>query len=573
MSKINFTNKQNEKEKNKEYLSRKRIEPDSKKEEIDMLKLKKKINGIMMSICNEINESTNDLNILYDSMHKNYILNEFTSNCLKYTNKIVLDVRKNHLKKFQSIFELNRIFVSIIKELLMNEFELLLLSLYLESIDLSSCKDIISFKDSLIYLCYFIKKITLSSVKISPIYSFLNRKYQNFEDKFKKWFEYNSSIFNNKLYFSYSEVNTRFKEYNQSHSIYCKNNYIDYNLIIDRILTMSIPYNESKTDNLFIDTNINKDLGKKRNNEIINYNNSLENKINKEQKFLFNNNNINNLNNYINKNITINSDQIYLSKNNNNNNNLNNILTNEQLKINKELSEQKYQVTDIKKTNIKTEQNKKIIFKTQEQNNDNKEDKEENDENEKKITLNNLLYFLNNDNLNNNNYKHKNSNNNIITNNENNIFGLNISQQINNQSKYNLGINDINSLSRLSLFSFENPHFIEFKNLYNNVFQGQENENMKHLINQSNDNFLKSGLDIKGIYSSKNFYPNINNNNYININENNNNINYLNINQMINGNPNIFNSYKNLHINENQRENNIYSENNNKNNENININK
>ena len=573
MSKINFINKQKEKEKNKEYLSRKRIEPDSKKEEIDMLKLKKKINGIMMSICNEINKSTNDLNILYDSMHKNYILNEFTSNCLKYINKIVLDVRKNHLKKFQSIFELNRIFVSIIKELLMNEFELLLLSLYLESIDLSSCKDIISFKDSLIYLCYFIKKITLSSEKISPIYSFLNRKYQNFEDKFKKWFEYNSSIFNNKLYFSYSEVNTRFKEYNQSHSIYCKNNYIDYNLIIDRILTMSIPYNESKTDNLFIDTNINKDLGKKRNNEIINYNNSLENKINIEQKFLFNNDNINNLNNYINKNITINSDQIYLSKNNNNNNNLNNILTNEQLKINKELSEQKYQVTDIKKTNIKTEQNKKIIFKTQEQNNDNKEDKEENDENEKKITLNNLLYFLNNDNLNNNNYKHKNSNNNIITNNENNIFGLNISQQINNQSKYNLGINDINSLSRLSLFSFENPHFIEFKNLYNNVFQGQENENMKHLINQSNDNFLKSGLDIKGIYSSKNFYPNINNNNYININENNNNINYLNINQMINGNPNIFNSYNNLHINENQRENNIYSENNNKNNENININK
>ena len=573
MSKINFINKQNEKEKNKEYLSRKRIEPDSKKEEVDMLKLKKKINGIMMSICNEINESTNDLNILYDSMHKNYILNEFTSNCLKYINKIVLDVRKNHLKKFQSIFELNRIFVSIIKELLMNEFELLLLSLYLESIDLSSCKDIISFKDSLIYLCYFIKKITLSSEKISPIYSFLNRKYQNFEDKFKKWFEYNSSIFNNKLYFSYSEVNTRFKEYNQSHSIYCKNNYIDYNLIIDRILTMNIPYNESKTDNLFIDANINKDLGKKRNNEIINYNNSLENKINIEQKFLFNNDNINNLNNYINKNITINSEQIYLSKNNNNNNNLNNILTNEQLKINKELSEQKFQVTDIKKTNIKTEQNKKIIFKTQEQNNDNKEDKEENDKNEKKITFNNLLYFLNNDNLNNNNYKHKNSNNNIITNNENNIFGLNISQQINNQSKYNLGINDINSLSRLSLFSFENPHFIEFKNLYNNVFQGQENENMKHLINQSNDNFLKSGLDIKGIYSSKNFYPNINNNNYININENNNNINYLNINQMINGNPNIFNSYNNLHINENQRENNIYSENNNKNNENININK
>ena len=38
----------------------------------------------MLSICNEANTSTNDLNILYESMHKKYLLNEYTQNCLNY---------------------------------------------------------------------------------------------------------------------------------------------------------------------------------------------------------------------------------------------------------------------------------------------------------------------------------------------------------------------------------------------------------------------------------------------------------------------------------------------------------
>ena len=51
----------------------------------------------------------------------------------------------------------------VTKELLMNEFELILLSLYLELIDISSSKD------------------------IKPINFFLNRKYQRFEQNFNLW--------------------------------------------------------------------------------------------------------------------------------------------------------------------------------------------------------------------------------------------------------------------------------------------------------------------------------------------------------------------------------------------------
>ena len=303
--------KEKDKEKDNELLSKKRSEPDTPKKDVDMVKIKKKINEIMYSICNPNNNiQNNNIDYIYQSMHKNYLLNEFTSNCLNYINKIITDVNKNHLKKFQGLFELNKLFISVIKELLMNEFELLLLSLYLESIDLSLNTDVFPFKDSLIYLCYFIKKLTLSSEKLSPINSFLIRKYQGFEDKFNKWFQSNSSVFNSKLYFSYMEINQRFKEYNISYSIYCKNNYIDYNLIIDRILTMSIPYNECKNDNLFVNKKNSTNELLLDNNSNINTNsfqNFNENKNNIKEIFFSTNNNFN--------------------KNNFNNNKINNIFT------------------------------------------------------------------------------------------------------------------------------------------------------------------------------------------------------------------------------------------------------
>ena len=252
-----FINKRKEKEKevekenekSKELLAKKRDEPDIPNKEDDMIKIKKKIKEMMFSIYKDSNNSLNNEDIFYQTMSKNYLLNEFSSNCLNYINKIITNILKNQLKKFQGIFELNKLFISIIKELLINEFELILLSLYLESVNISSCPDVNSFKESLIFLCLFIKKLTLSEDKLSPINSFLNRKYQGFSGKFHKWIELNKSVLDKKLYFSYIEINQRFKEFNNSYSIYCKNNYIDYNLVIDRILTMSIPYNESKTEN------------------------------------------------------------------------------------------------------------------------------------------------------------------------------------------------------------------------------------------------------------------------------------------------------------------------------------
>ena len=485
-----------EKENNNQFLSKKRAEPDTPKQDIDMVNLKEKINEIMFNISNEENNLSSDLDIAYEKMSKNYLLNEFTNNCLNYINKIILNVEKNHLKKFQGIFELNKIFISIIKELLMNEFELLLLSLYLESVNISVSDDIKSFKESLIFICFFIKKLTLSNEKLSPINSFLIRKYQGFDDKFNKWFESNSSIFNQKLYFSYAEINQRFKEFNKPCSIFCKNNYLDYNLIIDRILTMSIPYNESKGEN----HSLNKKSLITSSDINITVNNLSEN-ANNHQNYLFANNSQNNYNNkndlknfYPNY-IPVYPSGVFLNQNNfgclyNNNANilcqlgsLNNSQNNQNSNLmNKETLSQKSRKEDKKNkgnikfisikednnsnSNLKTESNEnvanpKMIFVTQTQNSstDSKNENDSKDNNvinnneiiddnkkmvnnkkvEKAVTANSLLYSMEQDNLN------SQGKNNLNDSNKNNLF----KQTISNINNINLSKNNNNSQNLL----------------------------------------------------------------------------------------------------------------------------
>ena len=483
MVKPMFVNKQKEKEKGQEkqketkieFLSKKRIEPDTPKDDVDMVKLKKKVNEIMYSICEEKNKKEDDLDILYNSMSKEYLLNEFNTNCLNYINKIITDVQKNHLKKFQGIFELNKIFISIIKELLMNEFEILLLSLYLEVINISISEDIISFKENLFFICFFIKKLTISPEKLSPINSFLIRKYQGFDDKFNKWFESNSSIINNNIYFNYAKINQRFKEFNKPYSIFCKNNYLDYNLIIDRILTMSIPYNESRGENASLSKKILID----NNNLNVSNNIFLQNKNNNmNQNYLFENNNkinfnSNDLKNYYSSLIPTYPTGAFMNQNNkninlgylyNNNanilsqlNSLNNgqigntFVNNQNLQIEEQKNKGNIKFNLIKENNNaninmknseKKESNEdnanpKKLFVTQVQNsmtntkNENKDNNEiNNDEyvsnlnSEKVITPNNLLYTLKSENQNDqdidntqNIIKQKNGNNNDKMNN------------------------------------------------------------------------------------------------------------------------------------------------------------
>ena len=284
------TDKENKNESGKD---RKKSNEESAKilKKVNLRKLKKKIKEIMDE--NSYQDKNDNFNLFkdvnYQKMFQNYINSEFSFECLNMINKTILNFKNTNLKKYQGIFELNKIFIIITKELLMNEFEILLLSLYLESVDISLYLNIFTLKESLLFLCYFIKKLTITPEKLMPINSYLIRKYQDFEGKFNKWFHANSKMINRKLIFNYIEINERFKEFHSPYNIYCKNDYMDYNLVIDRILTMSTPYNDNKNECL-LDTNKETTITEDEKFSIKNNNNDVLKQIN-DQNFL--NKNIN----------------------------------------------------------------------------------------------------------------------------------------------------------------------------------------------------------------------------------------------------------------------------------------
>ena len=151
-------------------VSNKKKDRDQFIKEMDMLRLKQKINEIMKKVSNDktkieesnikykkniqlINEKyTDDSNKLYQNMFQKYIKNEFTLVCISFVNKIIIDIKRNHLEQYEGKYNFNKLFIALTKELLLNEFELILLSLYLEYIDISLYLDSFSMEDSLLFL-------------------------------------------------------------------------------------------------------------------------------------------------------------------------------------------------------------------------------------------------------------------------------------------------------------------------------------------------------------------------------------------------------------------------------------
>ena len=321
----------------KTVVSNKKKYRDQLTNEVDMLNFKKKIKSLMIQLQEAKKQTQNKIsNIdviyteipdnIYQNMFQKYIKNEYTLTCVMLINKIVLDIKRNHLEQYQTKYNFNKLFVSLTKELLFNEYELILLSLYLEYIDISLYLDLFSLEDSLLFLFFFVKRLTITINELEPINSYLIKKYENFSHKFKKWLFINEKKISSKLYFNYIEINQRFKEYTSPFNVYCSDNYIDYNFIVDNILSMSLPYLDIKS-NKNEESNLKNPL--ETNNISININNQIVTDKNKENqgniiKILNESeisNNVNNINNMknvnninntknvnnVNKNITPNS--------------------------------------------------------------------------------------------------------------------------------------------------------------------------------------------------------------------------------------------------------------------------
>ena len=285
-------------------VSNKKKDRDQFIKEIDMIILKQKINEMMKKVSNDKIKIENDhlgeikktdsikknninnMDVLYQDMFQKYMKEGFTLVYTSFINKIILDMKRNHLEQYEGKFNFNKIFVSLSKDLLLNEFELILFSLYLEYIDISSFLNYFSLENSLLFLGFFVKKLTINKNGLEAIISYLDKKYDNFGQNYENWLKIIEEKNINKLYFNYLQINNRFKEYNAPFNAYCGENYIDYNYIVDKILTMSLPYVDVKKNNTNSKTNnINNNsiLSTKNGNNknIEKYNNNEENRNNK----------------------------------------------------------------------------------------------------------------------------------------------------------------------------------------------------------------------------------------------------------------------------------------------------
>ena len=474
-------------------VSNNKKERDQFKKEMDMILLKKKIDEMIKKISNEkitiesnndkykknielINEKYND-NSLYQKMFQNYMKNEYTLACVSFMNKIIIDTKHNHLEQYKGKYNFNKIFTNIAKELFLNQYELILLSLYLEYINISTNFHIIGFEESLLYLCFYIKKSTLDENEIYPIIYYLNKKYENFEINYEKWYKINEIKLKEKTYFNNREINKRFREYNTPFSEYCGENFIDYNYIVDRILTMSLPY-----------VDIYKYKNSSDTNKLIENNNITNNPINKN---IENNKESNNDNQNV-----IKSESIF---NNNNNGDID---------INKALEK----INNTNNINLKINNDSKIY---------------------QNMTPNNILHSLR---FNNTSIPNQ-INNKVLVSNLNNInFNKpdnNNPNIINSTMNNNLIFNPILNQSRSSLVFQQKPSLIDFFGKKSNPspYLDEEGEALKQILkNSSNSGFIRNSQSMDsqkfpyGIILSNNNFGNGNNRNstnYKNINFNN----------------------------------------------------
>jgi hypothetical protein len=403
-------------------------------------------------------------------MHQIYLEKEFSLKCISFINKISVNIKNNNLNVFEGKYNFNKISASLAKELLLNEFELILLSLYLDKTNISLLLDYFTLEQSLLFLCFYVKNLTLNNEELEPINSYLNNEYKYFSENYEKWFEINANILKEKQ-FTLKEINKRFREYNSPYNTYCSNNYIDFNYVVDRILSMSLPYMDFKIEkNISAITNrskifninevkLSKDKG--INNNITNNNYFIDikkEKYSKNVSFNINNNNFNKMNkkedfnDYKKPNMIAESFNSYVKLNSN----------------------------DYLDSLQKNNKDKNIVIKGI--NNANLEN------NISEFTPNNLLYSLENE------YKlNKNSDNNYI-----NINSINTNNMQNQSQSFSV-YQQKPSLSEVNLFDINNSSYI------------LDDDPLKQILRDSNDNYFRSSLNKDSPKNPKNNYINYEN--------------------------------------------------------------
>ena len=221
---------------------------------------------------------------MYNDLYNNYTKNQLNINLISMINQLI-NTSKTLPNEMKLQYGLNELLLKVVKELMMNDLEIVYLSLYLDVFGWSN--ENYDIFENFIITGLSVKKFLNEDIDI--IENYINEKYKDMKNKFNNWINSQSK---NKQKFSISPrmVNQRNNLLKKPYNSFCRNNYIDYNDAVDKILKLSLSYNE-----------INKQNRSKKNNEVDFQNTTNNNEISdfkeNENKFLLLDNNYNNGNN------------------------------------------------------------------------------------------------------------------------------------------------------------------------------------------------------------------------------------------------------------------------------------
>ena len=221
--------------------------------------------NIMSNSDELINNKGNKSNdSLYKSLQNNYLKNTLNINLISMITKLIKT--SNSIPKDLTInYPLNSILMEIVKEFMLTDLEIVYLSLYLDIYGWEN--KYFDIKDNLILTTLSVKKYLNADIDI--IETHLYDIYENIDDKFSNWIKSQKNKKN--ITITPRMVNERNNLLKKPYNCYCRNNYIDYDDAVDKILNLSLSYNE-------INKHANKIKSKNQSKQIIDFTKEENNK-------------------------------------------------------------------------------------------------------------------------------------------------------------------------------------------------------------------------------------------------------------------------------------------------------
>ena len=143
-------------------------------------------------------------------------------------------------KELRKNFSLHSLVIKVVKQLMMNELEIVYFSLYLDKFGWKN--ENFELMDYFIIAALKVKKYL--NKEVGSIEFFINMQYPNVIQKYNNLFKDKKDL-NTLNEISPFDLNERYNLLKRPYNAYCKKNFIDYNESVERILKMSMPYSDN----------------------------------------------------------------------------------------------------------------------------------------------------------------------------------------------------------------------------------------------------------------------------------------------------------------------------------------